>query len=360
MSHRKERKEKNCLNCNAQLYGRYCHICGQENIEPKETFWDLLTHFVYDITHFDGKFFNSVKYLLFYPGFLSKQYLVGRRAAYLNPIRMYVFTSALFFILFFSFIHNNGPINFQGPKGEKSSQTDSLHRLGTQLVDSINQGIKKELENKNAGPQAATKTVKAPQIPVDNNNDFNISFGNSARTLKEYDSIQNSLPKNKRDDWLMRQMNRRAIMTNTKFHENKELFQEKVKEKFLHSFPQMMFISLPIVALILNLLYIRHRKTFFYVNHAIFTIHVYIAVYILILVMYGLGYLNDLTHFSIFRILENITVFAIFYYIYKSMRNFYGQKRAKTLLKYFLFFISYSIILVLLVIVFFITSLLQI
>src|SRR6202012_4343239 len=81
---------------------RYCHVCGQENLEPKETVWHLVQHFFNDITHFDGKFFSTVKYLLRKPGFLSREYMLGRRVTYLNPIRMYVFTSAIFFIILFS------------------------------------------------------------------------------------------------------------------------------------------------------------------------------------------------------------------------------------------------------------------
>lgn len=93
------------MNCNTDLYGNYCHTCGQENIEPKETFLSLVTHFFYDITHFDGKFFSTLKYLALKPGFLSKEYIRGRRVSYLHPIRMYVFTSAIFFIIFFSMFH---------------------------------------------------------------------------------------------------------------------------------------------------------------------------------------------------------------------------------------------------------------
>ena len=101
MSHLPERKEKNCLNCGTEVHGKYCHVCGQENLEPKESFWHLLTHFFYDFTHFDGKFFSTVRYLLSRPGFLTSEYAKGRRASYLHPIRMYVFTSAFFFIIFF-------------------------------------------------------------------------------------------------------------------------------------------------------------------------------------------------------------------------------------------------------------------
>ncbi len=105
MSHLAQRKEKNCLNCGTTVVGKYCHNCGQENVDPKESVWQLLSHFFSDITHFDGKFFSTLKDLLFKPGFLSKEYMNGRRARYLNPIRMYLFTSFIFFLVFFSSFH---------------------------------------------------------------------------------------------------------------------------------------------------------------------------------------------------------------------------------------------------------------
>ena len=100
MSHLPQRKEKNCLNCGTTVIGKYCHNCGQENIVPKESVWHLVTHFFNDITHFAGKFFSTLKDLLFKPGFLSKEYIKGRRATYLNPVRMYLFTSFIFFLYF--------------------------------------------------------------------------------------------------------------------------------------------------------------------------------------------------------------------------------------------------------------------
>ena len=112
MSHAPERLEKNCLNCGATVMGRYCHVCGQENVKPKESFWHLVTHFFNDVTHFDGKFFTTLKDLLLKPGFLSKEYMIGRRNSYLNPVRMYVFTSAIFFLLFFTRTRSNLQIVF--------------------------------------------------------------------------------------------------------------------------------------------------------------------------------------------------------------------------------------------------------
>src|SRR5689334_20294566 len=102
MSHGKLRRDNTCLNCGSIVWNRYCPNCSQENLEPKESFGSLISHFISDITHFDGKFFSTTRYLLTSPGFLPSEYIAGRRARYLHPIRMYVFTSAVFFLLFFS------------------------------------------------------------------------------------------------------------------------------------------------------------------------------------------------------------------------------------------------------------------
>lgn len=126
MSHSPERKEKICLNCQAALHGRYCHLCGQQNIEPKESVWGLITHFFYNITHFDGSFFRTTKHLIFKPGYLSKEYIRGRRASYLHPVRMYIFTSAFFFIVFFS-MYDTGSISLGTPVG--ANKDSSVKRM---------------------------------------------------------------------------------------------------------------------------------------------------------------------------------------------------------------------------------------
>lgn len=91
------RKEKNCLNCGTEVPERYCTHCGQENAVPHETFTHLVKHFVADIFHYDSQFLTTLKYLLFKPGFLSREYMAGKRVRYVNPIKLYVFISFVFF-----------------------------------------------------------------------------------------------------------------------------------------------------------------------------------------------------------------------------------------------------------------------
>ena len=126
MSHRRLRKENKCLNCGAEVIGRFCHECGQENAEAKETIWHLLHHFFSDLTHFDSKLLHTLRYLTLKPGFLSKEYNNGRRVRYVYPLNLYFFTSAIFFLVFSSLV-NLGSINTDnGARHEKIEKLDTL------------------------------------------------------------------------------------------------------------------------------------------------------------------------------------------------------------------------------------------
>jgi hypothetical protein len=129
VSHQPERKEKDCLNCGTIVQGRFCHVCGQENLVFKENFWSLSMHFISDILHFDGKFFRTIKDLFARPGFVPKEYINGKRVRYLDPIRMYLFTSAVFFIIFFYMKADQlGSINQPLSKNQRTAVTLDLEK----------------------------------------------------------------------------------------------------------------------------------------------------------------------------------------------------------------------------------------
>jgi hypothetical protein len=361
VSHQKERQEKNCLNCNSEVLGRFCQVCGQENIETKESFWSLATHFVYDITHFDGKFFSTLKYLLFRPGFLSQEYLRGRRIAYLHPIRMYVFTSAIFFLILFSFYQkasesvvrmNENQQTTAGLikelEGKKIATLKSLPLLpDSSSDDSSHIEIKKRIAELDRDiltlKKDSTQRDKVASL-YDSNNSFEFEEDDykGAYNAKAYDSIQNSLPPNKRKNFFVARLQRQNLILKEKYGDGTT---KVVLEKFRHMFPQMLFVSLPMFALFLTLLYVR-RKDLFYVNHVVFTIHLYCATFILILGSLWFGSILSWTHFKM-EISNGIFSFLTMFYWYKAFRNFYAQSRKKTVLKYVLL-IFMNIILILL------------
>jgi hypothetical protein len=368
VSHLPERTEKICLNCNADIHGRYCHVCGQENLEPKETFWHLITHFIYDITHFDGNFFSTVKYLLFKPGFLSAEYARGRRASYLNPIRMYIFTSAIFFIIFFSFVRKSSKEddNDTTAKQEFVVQKNLLVNQYNAEKDSVRkQELKKQikkLQKAQAALENSNFIVYDEELETDSVKTNKKVFGqkdSEPKTIAAYDSIQKSTPADKKDNWFERMYMRKKISINQKYDGRSKDFWKDIQEKFAHSIPQMMFVSLPLIAMIFQLLYFR-RKQFVYVHHGIFAIHNYIAIYLILLAVYFISALKSWTGWSVFTFINVILVLSMFFYVYKAMRNFYKQSRGKTILKYFILFLLCVLIFSLLMLIFLLTSALQI
>jgi hypothetical protein len=52
-----------------------------------------------ELLDFDGRMLRSMRLLLTHPGFLSHEYISGRRVAYTSPIRIYLVISLVFFFV---------------------------------------------------------------------------------------------------------------------------------------------------------------------------------------------------------------------------------------------------------------------
>jgi hypothetical protein len=336
MSHGKERTEKNCLNCNARVFGRYCHVCGQENIEPKETAWELVAHFVNDITHFEGKFITSLRYLFFKPGFLTAEYLRGRRASYMNPVRMYVFTSAFFFIIFFTFFKNENDestmfkIKEDGneikvPDKPISIKAEALKNAKNKKDSEVIEQVLPNDSTLNILKKNPEKKSAIRSIPIN---------GRTYNSVAEYDSVQKNLAPDKKDKWYQRLIERRLLIVDEKFGGDLSKFNKALFEYVLHSLPKVLFLSLPLFALALALLYIR-RKQFYYVSHLILTIHLFVFVFLMLLLIFTNNKIEQQTGWNLGLFTAFLWVY-MFYYLYRAMRVVYQQARFKTLVKYFL------------------------
>lgn len=351
LSHFIERKEKNCLNCNAQVQGRFCHVCGQENIETKESVWQLVSHFVGDLFHFDGKFFSSLRLLMFKPGFLSREYLRGRRMSYINPIRMYIFSSAVFFLLFFMLM----PANVNEDKNlvtevkkEIEAEINSLQEkikadtlTSQSKLDSIKL-LQRDLEILNLDSNYV-------QILENRKTSFSISSDvDSFTSVEQYVRYQQSLPKKDRDGFFDSKMKQRQLYLNQKYKGDQRSFLKKLLDEVLHKIPIALFISLPFVAFLLNLVYFRN-KSYYFADHAIFLLHLFNALFV-----FGLGIVlaGTLGNGKISSLISSILNIWMFLYWYWAFKGFYQQGWIKTILKGLFMFIM-TVFIILMIIFFF-------
>lgn len=87
-----------CLNCGVALSGAFCGVCGQRSVPPNPTISDLAGDAWHELSGYDGRVAETFRGLL-RPGRLTIEYLQGRRARYLSPIRLYLIVSVLYFVV---------------------------------------------------------------------------------------------------------------------------------------------------------------------------------------------------------------------------------------------------------------------
>ncbi len=88
-----------CGNCSAVLAGPYCAQCGQEAHQSARTVHALFHEAWHLVTHLDGRLWRTLLPLLLQPGRLTREYFADHRARYLPPFRLYFLISVAFFAL---------------------------------------------------------------------------------------------------------------------------------------------------------------------------------------------------------------------------------------------------------------------
>lgn len=88
-----------CLNCGTALRGRFCDNCGQPG-HVHRTLGHVFEEFLHGVLHFDTKAWRTLPLLVFKPGKLTRDYVYGKRARYIAPFALFLFT---IFVMFFTF-----------------------------------------------------------------------------------------------------------------------------------------------------------------------------------------------------------------------------------------------------------------
>jgi hypothetical protein len=96
-----------CPNCGAAVSGNFCHECGQEAVLHPPSTREFLHEFIGHYVALEGKLWKSLGLLLFRPGRLTLEYIKGRRVRYVQPLRLYLTFSLIFFAVLKFSVHEN-------------------------------------------------------------------------------------------------------------------------------------------------------------------------------------------------------------------------------------------------------------
>lgn len=312
-----------CANCGATLAGVYCASCGQRHEPHIHTVAHFAGEAFESISHADSRLWRTLWYLLSRPGFLTRQFLAGHRVSYLPPFRLYLVISVLFFVA------------VGAPDGE-AFQVDVGDDAATpqERVEKMRQAAD-ELEQDN-GPARDALKVAAAALRQKAQKEENKALGKDApapvaatRTpTKACDGLRSTEPGGFNYPRLHQACLRVAADSGA------ELYKSVV-----HNIPRAMFVFLPLLGLVMQLLYWRPKR--YYVEHLLFLIHNHAFVFLMLTVLALLTMIPVVGgHLGLLKFAAWL---YMFWYMFRAMRNVYGQRRFITLLKYFAIGFAYVI-----------------
>lgn len=296
MGHQKLRTDKTCLNCNYVVENKYCPNCGQENTETRQSFHYLFSHFIEDLTHYDGSFWKTIKYLLLRPGYLTKEYLQGKRKKFVPPVKLYIFISFVTFL------------------------------LPSVLPDISIFGNTKENTVTSKNESSLTKKEEPEKLEI--------SEGMKIKNLKELDSIQNTVNK---ISYVEYGFYKNLLKANEE--KDKKEFWEKAIESFVHTLPKVLFIYMPIFAFFLWLFH--DKKKWYYFDSGVFTLHYFSLLLLVITIGILFKWVLRLIHYvdEIADIFDFVSMAYCFFYFFRSHSRFFGESKAVSRLKSILLFV---------------------
>lgn len=277
-----------CANCGAAVADKFCGRCGQRHEHEMHSVVHFAREAIEDLTHADSRLWNTLGALVFKPGFLTQEFIAGRRVRYLPPIRLYLVLSVLFFLVV-GLLPNE-------PQAVRLKHTHSVS--GAEIVTPESEAL--------AAKPGETLQQREERVC---NPDYD---GPLARFVVPF------LKKGCR------------VFVEKRGH--------TVNELFLHNLPKALFIFLPAVALVMKAMYRRPRH--YYVEHLLFFLHNHAFAFLL----FGLVALIDaVVPSSAGDWLDLVVWLYVLFYLFVSMRRVYGQGRWLTFAKFTVLSFTYLI-----------------
>ena len=94
---------EHCLNCGAELKGKYCHACGQPATAKVPSIPAFIKVYFNHSLVWDPRFFRTLKTLVRRPGQLTNEYIAGKFTSQEHPIKLNMFLLFVFITMFVFF-----------------------------------------------------------------------------------------------------------------------------------------------------------------------------------------------------------------------------------------------------------------
>ncbi len=324
-----------CLNCGTGLKGPFCHYCGQPDRRIMRFFPVLLREFLEDFADFDSRFARTLKPLLFRPGRLTRDFLDGRRFRYSPPLRLYLFSSIVFFLL--AAMVSTGPLTISSGVDDQGDRSLSVGI--SEAIDEPEPGGAPADAQAGAGerpPAEESETVPdvVEEIPELHFNDRPWHRTENPVTIPLFPARLN--------DWINDEI-AESPRKGRAIADDPGAFVDQVMDLL----PGTMFVLLPVFALILKAWYLFAKR--YYVEHLVLSLHNHAFLFVLMSILVALDALGTAlaSYTALFWVIEMVGVVIFFWmpvYLLISLKTVYRQSWPMTLAKGVVIFMSYSML----------------
>ena len=317
-----------CANCGAPLVGPYCAMCGQEPDIHRRTVASLAHDLISDIASFDSRILRTAKALLFQPGELPRAFHEGRTRPYVPALRLYFFVSLVFFLILGGF----------------NIAIMQLQVVATPLKVTYDANGKAYIHNPAYDPSDPDQRNLPKLIPLPrqeaNDRAGHYNFSTRVYFFAPIGAHRSTLPpdalarldraRSRVDSALAGQTDakKKARARAARGWIDKHVFggmarlaanPAALNEPLTTWIPRILFLLLPLYALLLAAFYWRQRKKFYLVDHLTFSLSVHTFTFVALIVAAGLA-----------QVLSGGLVFWFFLgsigiYVLLSIRRFYRQ-----------------------------------
>jgi len=329
-----------CLNCGHPLdiSDRYCPNCAQVNSTKKVTIKDFIDEFFSNLIEYDSRLFRTLSSMVLRPGMITKEYISGKRMRYSNPFR-FMLSLAIIYFLMLGFSNNYQELDRYAIRNDSTNFEPGLifnmtfndeaqdQKQAQQIADSLQTSIGENIKSIRHGRDSLILHKPREYYEKISDSSLLTRLGKKLEyytTLMSKDSIygfQEARDKYSVHNTLEDKMAFSMAGSTLRVSRQPGTFINDL----ISQIPFATFFFLPIFALFILLIYIRKKYT--YTDNLIFSFHNQSLLFILLII----SFLIDAI-FSSSTAWIAVTVFSL--YLYKAMRNFYGQGRFKTIIKY--------------------------
>ena len=248
-----------------------------------------------DYFHFDSKFFRTIIPLIIRPGKLTVEYMLGKRKTYVEPFRLFLVISIIYFLLLPLSKDSDYKYNLKRTSPATESAGDTLTLRPKILLDGM------------PVTRAGTDSMRREIDSIGLQKYVDKTFAKSNRLLK----------------FFLKQAFKITFYSGQSF--------ETVME---HTASKLIFLLIPVFALLLKLVYFRSKRLYY--EHLIFSLHIHAFVFLVLFTVLLIQFVLPVNPL----IVPGISLV----YLYFALKRNYARKTGKTIGRFFLLIFFYGLI----------------